>query len=372
MTQYLLYIFIAFILSMVCGFIFIPQIMNFCEHKKLYDIPNARKVHKNAIPRLGGISFLPSMLLAFICVIFIMNQRDGYDQISMNLWSMYFLISLLLIYGVGIIDDFVGLNATTKFTVQILAASLLPIAGLYINNLYGLFGINELPFWIGAPMTVFLIVFINNAMNLIDGIDGLSASISFIALAGFLACFVREGLYMYALLIAGLLGILVSFLRYNLFGDPGKNHKIFMGDSGSLTLGFIMGFLTVKFSMDNPNVMPFRKDSLLMAFTLLIVPLFDTTRVILVRLKHRQHIFQSDKNHIHHKMLRTGLNQRQALLAILIIDIFYIVTNQFLYLCCNINVIAAIDVLLWIAINYGINRIIISKGGKPYYYEKSV
>ncbi len=372
MTQYLLYIFLAFILSMICGFIFIPQIMSFCERKKLYDIPNARKVHKNAIPRLGGISFLPSMLLAFICVIFILNRKDGYEHVSMSLWSMYFLVSLLLIYGVGIVDDFVGLNATTKFTVQIIAASLLPIAGLYINNLYGLLGINEIPFWIGAPLTVFLIVYTNNAQNLIDGIDGLSASISFIALTGFLICFIGEGLYLYAFLIAGLLGILVSFLRYNLFGDPAKNQKIFMGDSGSLTLGFIMGFLTVKFSMDNPNVMPFRKDCLLLAFTLLLVPLFDTTRVILVRMKHRQHIFQSDKNHIHHKMLRTGMNQRQALLAILIIDIAFIVMNQLLYLFCNINIIAVIDIVVWLLINYGINRMIILKGGKPYYYEESV
>jgi UDP-N-acetylmuramyl pentapeptide phosphotransferase/UDP-N-acetylglucosamine-1-phosphate transferase len=346
--------------------------MNFCERKKLYDIPNARKIHKNAIPRLGGISFLPSMLMAFICVIFIMNGRDGYEHISMSLWSLYFLISLLLIYGVGIVDDFVGLNAITKFTVQILAASLLPIAGLYINNLYGLFGINDIPFWVGAPMTIFLIVFINNAINLIDGIDGLSASISFIALVGFLVCFMQEHLWMYAFLIAGLIGVLIPFLYYNLFGDASKNRKIFMGDSGSLTLGFIMGFLTVKFSMDNPNVMPFRKDSLMLAFSLLLVPLLDTTRVILVRLNHKQHIFQSDKNHIHHKLLRSGLNQRQVLLFIIAVDIVYIIMNQLLFVFCNINVIAAIDILLWVLLNYGINQQIISKGGEPFCHEKSI
>jgi len=372
MTQYLLYIFIAFILSMVCGFIFIPQIMNFCERKKLYDIPNARKVHKNAIPRLGGISFLPSMLLAFICVIFIMNQRDGYDQISMNLWSMYFLISLLLIYGVGIIDDFVGLNATTKFTVQIIAASLLPCAGLYINNFYGLFGLNEIPVWVGVPITIFLIVFINNSINLIDGIDGLSAGISFIALSGFLVCFVRENMWLYAFLICGLLGVLIPFLYFNLWGDASKKRKIFMGDSGSLTLGFIMGFLIVKFSMDNPQVMPFRKDSMVLALTLLLVPLLDTTRVILVRIKHRQPIFRSDKNHIHHKLLRTGLTQRQALLVILGIAISYIFLNQVLFLFCDINIIAVIDITTWMIINSCINHIIISKGGEPYYHEKSV
>ena len=154
----------AFVISTACGFIIIPHIVNFCIKKNLYDIPNARKVHKNAIPRLGGICFLPCTLIAFIFGIAILNQLTGQRQITIGTWSVMFLISLSLIYIIGIVDDIVGVRPRTKFAVQIIAASLLPLSGLYINNMYGMFGIHELPFWVGAPLTVFVLVFIDNAM----------------------------------------------------------------------------------------------------------------------------------------------------------------------------------------------------------------
>lgn len=372
MTEYLLYYILAFIFSIVCGFVFIPLIMSFCERHQLYDIPNSRKIHKNAIPRLGGISFLPSMLFAFLFVLFLMNEKDGYEKISMSIWTIYFLISLLLIYCIGLIDDFIGLGALPKFCVQIIAASFLPAAGLYINNLHGLFGIYDITNWIGIPLTIFLIVYINNAINLIDGIDGLSAGISIIALIGFFFCSIKENMWLYAILISGLIGILIPFLYFNLFGDATKNKKIFMGDSGSLTLGFIMGFLIIKFSMDNPHVLPFTSNSHILAITLLIVPIFDTARVILVRIKHHRNIFQSDKNHIHHKLIRAGLSQHQTLATILCISLFYIFLNMTLYWYINISFIFIIDIFLWIITNYYINKGIISQGKKPFYYEKSV
>lgn len=372
MTGHLLYSILALIFSSVCGFIFIPLIMNFCERHQLYDIPNTRKIHKNAIPRLGGISFLPSMLLAFLFVLFLMNEKANYEKISMSIWSIYFLISLLLIYCIGLIDDFIGLGALPKFFVQIIAASFLPAAGLYINNLHGLFGIYDIPNWIGFPLTVFLIVYINNAINLIDGIDGLSAGISIIALIGFLFCSLKESMWLYAILISGLIGVLIPFMYFNLFGDATKNKKIFMGDSGSLTLGFIMGFLIVKFSMDNPFVLPFTSNSHILAITLLIVPIFDTARVILVRIKHRRNIFQSDKNHIHHKLLRAGLSQHRTLVTILCISLFYISLNMTLCGFIDITIIFIIDILLWVVTNYYINKVIISLGEKPFYYEKNV
>ena len=136
----------AFVISTACGFIIIPHIVNFCIKKNLYDIPNARKVHKNAIPRLGGICFLPCTLIAFIFGIAILNQLTGQRQITIGTWSVMFLISLSLIYIIGIVDDIVGVRPRTKFAVQIIAASLLPLSGLYINNMYGMFGIHELPF----------------------------------------------------------------------------------------------------------------------------------------------------------------------------------------------------------------------------------
>ncbi len=351
----------AFILSAICGFIFTPAILRYCKDKNLYDIPNSRKVHHTLVPRLGGISFLPSMILAFILALLLLGNQAQARKVEINLWSLYFMISLMLIYATGIIDDIIGLNANIKFVMQIIASSILPLAGLYINNLYGLFGIYEIPCFIGIPLTVFVIVFICNAMNLIDGIDGLCASLSFIALAGFIFCFLREGLFVYGVLIAGLMGVLIPYLYHNVWGKVENNSKIFMGDSGSLTLGFILGFLFVKFIMDNRVVMAFRPDRLVMACTMLIIPVYDVVRVILYRFCHHKPIFDADKNHIHHKLMTAGLSQHKALLTILSLSVLYIAVNYTIYKFTNTTITLIVDILIYILFNNIINMAIRKK-----------
>ncbi len=358
MSEPLFFALAAFVVSCVCGFVFIPLIMNFCQKNNLYDIPNRRKEHHNLVPRLGGICFLPSSLLAFIIALAVFDQVTGKEQITIGVWTCMFCISLLLIYGVGLVDDIVEVSPRTKFIIQIVAASLIPLSGLYINNLYGFLGIHELPFWVGVLLTVFVFVFIDNAINLIDGIDGLAGSLSLIAFAGFLYCFAKEGLWVYCIMISGLMGVLVPYLYFNIWGKPEKNRKIFMGDSGSLSLGFILAFLLVKYSMDNPNVMPYRKDCLLLSYTLLVVPVFDVVRVILKRVRLGKPLFTADKNHIHHKLMRAGLSQRGALNVIILLALFFIVFNYFLADYIRITYIALIDIVLYTIFHLAVNRFI--------------
>ena len=354
MTIYLLG---AFLVSLICGLVFTPLILDFCKRKRLYDIPSERKVHKNATPRLGGISFFPSMLTAFFIVL-LFTPIVEQDVLPVNIWSAVFLAGLLIIYGIGIIDDLVGLKATTKFTVQIATACLLPFAGLYVNNLYGLFGIYEIPYWLGVPLTVFIIVFIDNAINLIDGIDGLAASLSLLALAGFLAYFKYHGVYVYTytIIVAGMMGALVAFAYFNLFGKAERNTKIFMGDSGSLSLGFTLGFLAVKCAMNNNNIWPYRPEAIIVPLTLLIVPTADVVRVTLFRLRHHKPLFDADKNHIHHKLMRAGLNQHQALVCIIGLAVGYIIMNGLLYMVTSPTVIVIVDIVLYCIVNLCINR----------------
>jgi UDP-N-acetylmuramyl pentapeptide phosphotransferase/UDP-N-acetylglucosamine-1-phosphate transferase len=354
MTIYLLG---AFFLSLICGLIFTPLIIEFCKKKHLYDIPNERKVHKNITPRLGGISFLPSMLTAFIIILLFTPVIEEHT-LPVNIWSAVFLIGLGIIYGVGIIDDLVGLNAVTKFFFQIGTACLLPFAGLYINNLYGLFGINEIPYWIGIPLTIFIIVFIDNAINLIDGIDGLAVSLSLLALAGFLVYFIYYGVYVhtYSIIVAGMMGTLVAFAYFNLFGKAECNTKIFMGDSGSLSLGFTLGFLAVKCGMHNSAIWPARPEALLVPLTLLFVPTADVVRVTLYRMRHHKPLFNADKNHIHHKLMRSGLSQHQTLAFILVTAVCYIALNAVLYKTMSMTFIVIIDIVLYCIVNMCINR----------------
>jgi UDP-GlcNAc:undecaprenyl-phosphate/decaprenyl-phosphate GlcNAc-1-phosphate transferase len=360
MTLYIYITVSAFIISAICGFVFIPIILNFCKEKRLYDIPNYRKSHKNAIPRLGGISFIPSMLVAFIIALSLLCYKSNHN-LTINLWSLYFLVGILLIYGIGIIDDLIGLPAMLKFIVQIIAACFMPLSGLYINNMYGFCGIWEIPLYIGCPITVLIIVFITNSINLIDGIDGLAGGIVIIALTGFGYLFALQGVWAYVILISGLIGVLVPYQYFNILGKVENNRKIFMGDSGSLTLGFILGFLFVKYSMNNPYVMPYRKDGLLLAYTLLIVPTFDVARVILIRLRNKKPIFGADKNHIHHKLMRTGMNQHQARISILAISILFIIINTTLYHLCYTNFIVLMDVIIYTGLHLVVDLILKKK-----------
>jgi len=370
MTLEILLIIIAFLASVGSGVILIPLILDFCKRKGLYDIPNARKLHKNAIPRLGGISFIPSMLLAFFIAITLFDGLSNKQHIIISTWSIAFFISLVLIYIVGVIDDLIGLTAKVKFPVQIAAAMLLPLAGLRINDFYGLFGIHEIPFVISILITIFAVVYITNAINLIDGIDGLCSGLSFLALGGFLFCFTNEKLYVYSILIAGLMGVLLAYFYYNYFGDVEKNRKIFMGDSGSLSLGFILAFLSVKFAMNNPQVMPFRIDALFLPVTLLIIPVFDVTRMILVRSKHHKPLFLADKNHIHHKLIRAGMSQHQALWTIIALALGFFIVNDTLMLFLDITYILIIDIFLYIAFHYLVNHYL-RRQGKPVFAENT-
>lgn len=367
MSVILPYIIGSFVVSWLCGMISIPLVIRFCNSRGILDQPNVRKVHKSGVPRLGGVCFVPSMLVAFVGALLLLNYNSPDGMVTANLWSCMFLVSLLLIYVTGLIDDLAGINAKAKFVVQIVAASVLPACSLYINNLYGFLGIYEIPAYIGVPLTILAMVFVNNAMNLIDGIDGLCGSLSLMVLAGFLYCFVAEGLTVYGLLIAALMGTLAAFLRYNLFGDERHHRKIFMGDSGSLTLGFILGFLMVKYSMHNPSVMPYNADHIMLATTLLLVPCFDVVRVVISRMAHRRGIFTADKNHIHHKLLRAGLGQHQALAVILLMAVFYFILNMVLsFATIYFSLIIVIDIVLWAIGNTVLNAVIRRHGGEPF------
>ena len=167
--------------------------------------------------------------------------------------------------------------------------------------------------------------------------------------------YAQQGLNSYCIIIAGMAGVLIPYLYFNLFGKAEKNRKIFMGDSGSLTLGFVLGFLAVKFSMNSTGVMAYRSDGLLLAYTLLIVPCFDVVRVILVRLRVGQPLFKADKRHIHHKLLRMGLSQHRALVVILSLQLLFVLLNTMMSGAVDITIIVLIDIAMFMAFHFAVN-----------------
>lgn len=356
-----LFIILAFVISIFTAQLIIPRILLISFRKKLFDVPDARKVHKYAVPRLGGVSFFPTVLFA-CCLILAFRTLTGYNVSSLQatyvLPEFLFLVcGMTLLYLIGIADDLVGIRYRQKFVIQILSACLFPLAGLWINDLYGLFGIHALPAWIGMPFTVLTVVFITNAINLIDGIDGLASGLSSVSLLVFGSLFIEKDLWLYSMLAFSMFGVLIPFFYYNVFGSAERARKIFMGDTGSLTLGYILSFLAIKYSQINPVVMSHTEGAFVIAFSTLIVPAFDVIRVVLVRLRNGKNPFEPDKNHIHHKFLAMGFTPRKAMLSILLISCCFCVSNILLMPYINNTVMLVGDIVVWISLNLWFDKV---------------
>lgn len=356
----ILFIIIAFVISAYVARLIIPRILLISFRKKLFDIPDERKVHKRAIPRLGGVSFFPTILLS-CCSVLAIRTLTGYGISTMLAAYVLpeFLVlvcGMVLLYLTGIADDLVGVRYRQKFIIQIVCASLFPIAGLWINDFYGLFGIGMVSPWFGIPFTILTIVFITNAINLIDGIDGLASGLSSVSLLVFGFLFMEKGLWIYSMLAFSTFGVLVPFFYYNVFGSAEHARKIFMGDTGSLTLGYILSFLAIKYSQ-NTEFIPVTQGAFVIAFSTLIVPAFDVVRVVIVRIYHGKSPFEPDKNHIHHQFLAMGFTVRKAMLLILLISCVFSGMNILLILHVDNTLMLVGDIVVWIGLNLWWSRI---------------
>ena len=363
--EHVFQIVLGFILATMLGLFIIPRILVISHRKRLFDMPDVRKVHCRPISRLGGVTFFPVIVLV-MCSISLFELHNGYAiGLGRNLLNemLCLLVGLMLLYIVGVCDDLIGVRYNRKFLVQILAAAFLPLSGLYIHNFYGLFGWYEIPAWVGVLFTMLLTVFIINAINLIDGIDGLASGLCMVALSIFGVTLAINGWWIYTMLAFVCVGVLIPFFIYNVFGNAERGHKIFMGDTGSLTLGFIISLLAVKYIVSMGQTESVVDGwPLVIAFSVLLVPCLDVFRVILSRLKRRVHPFKPDRCHFHHKILNMGFTPRKALIFIELISIAFI---AFTVLLVHVGVLAywvfIYDVILWTLLNVWFSRIIRKK-----------
>ena len=354
MGMNVIFIMIAFGISTYIAWLIIPRILLISFRKKLFDIPDERKVHKHAIPRLGGVSFFPTILFS-CCSVLVIRTLMGYgiSTLSASYILPEFLVlicGMVLLYLTGIADDLVGVRYRQKFVIQIICACLFPAVGLWINDFYGLFGIDLLPAWFGIPFTILTIVFITNAINLIDGIDGLASGLSSVALLIFGFLYIEKGLWIYSMFAFSTFGVLVPFFYYNVFGSAEHARKIFMGDKGSLNLGYILSFLAITYS-HNTDFIPITQGAFLIAFSTLIVPAFDVVRVVIVRIYHGKSPFEPDKNHIHHQFLAMGFTVRKSMLLILLISCVLSGLNILLMPNVNNTILLIGDIIVWIGLN---------------------
>lgn len=355
----------AFVCAVAMGRIIVPNILVISLRKRLFDEPDARKIHKHPVPRLGGVGFFPIILFTMSLSTGIRLLCGGAMLPSELREYLFLLCGITLLYIVGIADDLVGVRYRKKFLVQILASLIFPLSGLYVNSFYGLFGIYYISPAVGIPLTLLLVVFITNAINLIDGIDGLASGLSMVALMGFGLLFIHNRLWTCSLLAFASVGVIIPFFSYNVFGSVERGRKIFMGDTGSLTLGFILSFCVVKYSMYDPasRFMPM-SSPLLVSFSMLLVPCLDVVRVVMRRARNHRPLFLPDKSHIHHKFLAMGFLPRHAMIMILGMSACFCAFTMVAIRYLDDTLVFVIDVVVWTLLNLWFDWIIKKKGGK--------
>jgi len=315
---------------LVCTFLLtyflIPKIINVVKYRSLMDSPNERSSHKHLTPTFGGASFFAILIITLLLI----------QMLDLNSLSLNIIAGLTILLFTGLKDDLVVISAKAKLLGQIIAVVIFLFnTSFYEMNLHGFLGVYDTNPYLGYVFTVFIMLSIINAFNLIDGIDGLAASIGIISLVMYAAIFFFLREFYYILICASLLGSLLAFLRFNL----SSKKKIFMGDTGSLIIGFIVSVMTIKFlnidqaSLKELSFIP--QNSIFVASSILIFPLFDMLRIVMVRISKRKHPLLADKNHIHHVLLDYGNSHMKT--SILISSCSLLFSVLFIYLTTKIS-----------------------------------
>ena len=341
----------ALVVAMIIAMSVLPNILLISHKKKLFDMPNERKVHHAPIPRLGGLSFFPVILITmggFLLVYHLMGYKSDSMQTNTSYEFLALAVGSMMLFLVGLADDLIGVGYKRKFVVQIMAALLLVVSGVWIKSLDGLFGVYDVPAWFGMPFTVLIVVYVTNAINLIDGIDGLASGLCAISLVALAGLHIWLHMYSYALLCISAIGVIIPFWYYNVFGNAMRGRKLFMGDSGSLSLGYILSFLMIHLSTVDISPRIPGDYNMVLAFTTMLVPLLDVVRVVGHRLRNGKNPFLPDKSHIHHKLLRCGLRVRQVMVSICMLSLMFILINVALIGSVNITFILLVDLVVWL------------------------
>lgn len=296
--------FYAFVTALCAALIMVPFLRRWALDKGTVDLPDERKVHNTPTPRLGGIA----IYLAFLFSALIFAPQ--------SLAFRGLMAGSLIVFATGIADDLHGLKSRQKFFGQIIACLVtIAVGNLWLRNLGDLFGLGDivLPVWLGVPFTIFAVVGVSNAINLIDGLDGLAGGVSVLALTAFALLGVLEGIPLASILAVALAGSLLGFLKYNFYPA-----RIFMGDTGSLTVGFLLGFLAVLLTQqEHERISP------MLPVIVLGLPLFDAVWVMSRRMLKRMGPFSPDKTHVHHKFLDLGIQHRFTVLVIYALSLFW-------------------------------------------------
>ena len=333
-----LILFGSFFIAFIITFVSIPPILEVARAKKLYAVPNGRTSHEHVTPNLGGLAIFSGFVIS--SMIFVQIAKIPYIQ--------YILAGAITIFFIGLKDDIIGLSPLKKFIGEIIAAGLIiDLGNIRITDLHGLFGIGIIDYYSSDIISLVIIIAIVNAVNLIDGIDGLASGVGILVSITFGIWFYLVGQFQLAVLSAALIGALIAFFIFNVFST---NNKIFMGDIGSLLLGFILSIFVIKFNeLNNGEIMHsvyFIKTAPAVSIGILILPVFDTVRVMTIRMVKGISPFKADKRHVHHYLLELTHSHKKSTFILLTVNILFIIIS---FLLRNISIFYLTLILLLLA-----------------------
>ncbi|MGX5688829.1 MraY family glycosyltransferase [Arcticibacter tournemirensis] len=343
---------LVFTFSLLVVAVSISPLITIAIKKRLFDAPSeSRKVHKRIVPNIGGLAIFSGFLLA---VSLFIKTTDFWN-------ANYLLAAGIVIFITGLKDDIIGVDPMKKFASQFAAAFLITILGdIRIMNLDGLLGFHQLSYAFSIGLSVFVIVGMINAFNLVDGIDGLAGFLGLMTSLTYACLFYAAGYNEWACMCLALAGAITGFLIHNI--SPAK---IFMGDCGSLVLGFLIAVSTIQFiNVGGGKVIELGSLSITsvpaLALAIVALPIFDTLRVFTIRIVNQQSPFKADKNHMHHRMLALGMNHMQATATLVSVSLVFVITAFSLQDIGNNQLVATL-VLMVIVMNSGLSLYLFSK-----------
>ncbi len=307
-------IFLATVTSFFFGFLMTPVLILILKKIKFTETPGGRKIHAGSIPSMGGIAIVFATFVGLFAWL-------SFDQI---VETRYFLVGLAIMFSVGLRDDLIELTALQKLIGQSIPAFfVIVMADIRISSLYGFMGVYEIPYLISVAITFFAILVLTNSFNLIDGADGLAGSLSLVTLSILGFWFYTAGMISYSLISFTLVGGILAFLVFN--WHPAK---IFMGDTGSLSVGFSLTVLVILFVDKTGLMAPWEGLKLNAPFSaglaFLIVPVYDTVRIFIKRTMNGRSPLKPDKSHVHHFLIRMGLHHDQVSLVLVVVKLSFI------------------------------------------------
>ncbi|THH39852.1 glycosyltransferase family 4 protein [Neolewinella litorea] len=339
---------LSFLISFALVFAIMPNVIRIAIEKKLVATPEARSSHDIITPCLGGI---PIFLGILFCAL-LLTPLDQWGALQ------YILSALVIVFMIGTKDDISQLSAGKKMAGLFIAIAILVTRGeVRLESMYDLFYISgDLPFLLSIAASAFTLLVISNAFNLIDGIDGLAGTVGVIAMVSFGTWFFVVGMVHLGVLALAAAGGLLAFLYYNV----SKVQKTFMGDSGALVVGMLLGIMTIEFidvcaTASIPSIYRFNQP-IAVAVGILIIPLFDTIRVFITRLLRGQSPMKPDRRHIHHLLIDSDLSHVQATFVLAMVNLAFISLALFLDPLFDLHLILVVEIGLALGLTYLLYR----------------